>query len=102
MVEGLHTQARNADAARHTRHDDWRDLIHIKVGDHVVLQACLMQWHPITSAPFDRDLELAVIERDGPHTLTFACRRTPDGWIGAQTKQPIDVRPTHWREWNEA
>jgi hypothetical protein len=61
-----------------------------------------MQWQPIASAPFDRELELAVIDKDGRHALTFACRRTADGWIGVQTRQPIDVRPTHWREWNEA
>jgi len=61
-----------------------------------------MEWQLITSAPFDRDLELAVIDSDGPHALTFACRRTPRGWIGVQTKRPIDVRPTHWREWNDA
>jgi hypothetical protein len=56
-------------------------------------------WQPISSAPYDRDLELAVLDRDGPHALVFACRRTLSGWINAQTKQRIDVRPTHWREW---
>jgi len=61
-----------------------------------------MRWQPIACAPFDRDLELAVIDKDGPHALTFACRRTAQGWIGVQNKQPIDVRPTHWRQWNEA
>jgi hypothetical protein len=56
-------------------------------------------WQPISSAPFDRDLELAVIDRDGPHALVFACRRVPSGWINAESKQRIDVRPTHWRDW---
>ena len=59
-----------------------------------------MQWQPISTAPFDRELELAVFERDGPHALAFACRRIASGWISAETKQQIDVRPTHWREWN--
>jgi hypothetical protein len=58
-------------------------------------------WQPISSAPFDRDLELAVLDRDGPHALVFACRRIGSGWINAQTKERIDVRPTHWREWGE-
>jgi hypothetical protein len=57
-------------------------------------------WQPVSSAPFDRDLELAVIERDCPHCLVFPCRRTPGGWINAETKGRIDVRPTHWRPWN--
>jgi hypothetical protein len=56
-------------------------------------------WQPISTAPFDRDLELAVIERDGPHMLVFPCRRILSGWINAKNKQRIDVRPTHWRDW---
>jgi hypothetical protein len=56
-------------------------------------------WQPISTAPFDRDLELAVIERDGPHALVFPCRRILSGWINAETKQRIEVRPTHWRAW---
>jgi hypothetical protein len=32
-----------------------------------------MQWTSINSAPFDRDLELAVIEPNGdPHAVIFA------------------------------
>jgi hypothetical protein len=61
-----------------------------------------MQWQPIDTAPFERDLELAVIDNDGQHTLAFACRRIAGGWASAQSKQRVDVRPTHWREWNEA
>jgi hypothetical protein len=58
-----------------------------------------MHWAPITTAPFDRDLELAVLDEDGAHALEFACRRIAGAWINAQTKSQIDVRPTHWREW---
>jgi hypothetical protein len=58
-------------------------------------------WQPISNAPFDRDLELAVLDRDGPHALVFACRRILSGWVNAETKQRIDVRPTHWRDWGE-
>ena len=59
-----------------------------------------MDWTSISIAPpSDRDLELAVIDRDGPHTLVFPCRRILSGWAKVETKQQIDVRPTHWREW---
>jgi hypothetical protein len=61
-----------------------------------------MEWKPIASAPFDRDLELAVIDYDGPQGLVFPCRRLLDGWINAETRMRIDVRPTHWREWQGA
>jgi len=56
-------------------------------------------WQHISSAPFDRDIELAVIDRDGPHALVFACRRILDGWMNAETGERLDVRPTHWRDW---
>jgi hypothetical protein len=42
-------------------------------------------------APFDRDLELAVIDYDGPRAV-FPCRRVLGGWINAETKQLIEVR----------
>jgi len=58
-----------------------------------------MDWQFISIAPFDRDLELAVITYDGPHALVFPCRRVLHGWINAETKKSVDVRPTHWREW---
>jgi len=59
-----------------------------------------MEWESIATAPFDRKLEVAVFDKDGPHALAFACRRTTSGWINAETKQEVDVRPTHWRAWD--
>jgi hypothetical protein len=58
-------------------------------------------WEPVSTAPFDRDLELAVADDDGHHALVFPCRRIPGGWIHAELKKWIAVRPTHWREWVE-
>jgi hypothetical protein len=59
-------------------------------------------WQPISSAPYDLDLELAVIDEDGPHALVLLCHRVLDGWINAETNWRINVRPTHWREWGQA
>jgi hypothetical protein len=58
-------------------------------------------WEPITTAPYDRELELAVIDQDGEHCLVFPCRKTLAGWSNAATGARIDVRPTHWRNWAE-
>lgn len=59
-------------------------------------------WQSTSTAPYDRDLELAVIDHTGEHLLVFPCRRTgPDTWIDAMTKRLIEVRPTHWREWRQ-
>ena len=59
-------------------------------------------WQPIASAPFDRELELAVIDHDGPHALVFPCRRIEGGWMNALTKHRVEVYPTHWRRWGSA
>jgi hypothetical protein len=59
-------------------------------------------WESIASAPFDRDLELAVIDKEGVHVLVFPCRRTYGGWVKAGTQERLDVNPTHWREWRRA
>ena len=57
-------------------------------------------WQPIATAPYDRDLELAVIDASGEHALVFPCRRSIlDGWTNRTTGKRVDVRPTHWREW---
>ena len=56
-------------------------------------------WEVISTAPFDCDLELAVIEDGEVHSLVFPCRRTVFGWLHAETNALIEVYPTHWREW---
>lgn len=58
-------------------------------------------WHPIVTAPFNRDLELAVQDRDGTHALVFPCRRILTGWIASNTHERLDVSPTHWRAWKD-
>lgn len=56
-------------------------------------------WQSKATAPFDRDLELAVIDRSGVHALVFPCRRVLHGWVKSQTGWIVHVDPTHWREW---
>ena len=60
-----------------------------------------MEWQPILTAPFDCDLELCIMEAEEFHALVFPCRRTLGGWINAGTGSRVEVRPTHWREWND-
>jgi hypothetical protein len=59
-------------------------------------------WENISTAPFDRDLEVAVIEGDSLHALVFACRRTLNGWVRAKTRERLTVNPTHWRPWADS
>jgi len=56
-------------------------------------------WQPISTTPYDRELELAVINTVDTRALVFPCRRTAWGWINAETKVRVDVSPTHWRPW---
>jgi hypothetical protein len=58
-------------------------------------------WQPAVTAPFNVDLELAVLDRDGLHALVFPCRRVLTGWMKVGTRERIDVAPTHWREWSD-
>jgi hypothetical protein len=59
----------------------------------------LRDWHPISTAPFGRDLQVSVIEQGEVHALVFPCRRTQDGWMDVTTRKPVFIDPTHWREW---
>jgi len=58
-------------------------------------------WLPIATAPFDRDLEVSVHDGDEHHALIFPCRRIPGGWVNAESKKWLPIRPTHWREWGK-
>ncbi|RWA68055.1 MAG: hypothetical protein EOQ29_21755 [Mesorhizobium sp.] len=57
-------------------------------------------WELISTAPFGRDLELAVMDGDGFHALVFPCRRTLAGWTKSGTLERVYVQPTHWRDWS--
>ncbi len=61
-----------------------------------------MEWKLIDTAPFDRDVELAVIDSEGVHALAFACRRVTAGvWIDVEINKRIYyICPTHWRDWS--
>ncbi|PDT75831.1 hypothetical protein CO675_17000 [Bradyrhizobium sp. C9] len=56
-------------------------------------------WEGVATAPFGRDLELAVIEGNAIHKLVFPCRRILGGWVKTETAERILVQPTHWRAW---
>jgi hypothetical protein len=62
-----------------------------------------MEWKLIHTAPLDRDLEIAVIDRTGTQVVAFPCRRLGDnGWLDVETnKQVYQISPTHWRDWSQ-
>jgi hypothetical protein len=58
----------------------------------------MKDWHPIASAPFDRDIQVSVIEKGEVHALVVRCRRTQNGWLRASSREQLFIDPTHWRE----
>ncbi|WP_246510279.1 hypothetical protein [Bradyrhizobium glycinis] len=59
-----------------------------------------LTWEQLeTAPPFDRDLEIAVIEGNTIHRVVFPCRRIVGGWIKAKSGEHVAVQPTHWRIW---
>ena len=44
-------------------------------------------WHPVSTAPFDHDLELAIIDSNGVHAIAVPCRRIIGDWmVGIKTR----------------
>jgi hypothetical protein len=50
----------------------------------------------ISSAPFDREIELAIID-DEFGLVGFSCPAMATGWLDQATLQPVKVTATHWR-----
>jgi hypothetical protein len=57
-------------------------------------------WHPISTAPCNRGVELRVREGTAISTLEFPCQRTNAGdWINCDFGTPIKIQPVEWRAW---
>ena len=72
--------------------------------DHNIHDAALhwhwSHWHPISTAPCNRDLEVRVVEGSETGTLPFPCRHLNAGeWINADLGTRILIAPTEWRVW---
>lgn len=58
-------------------------------------------WHPISTAPCNRGVELRVREGRAISTLEFPCRQTNAGdWINCDFGTPINIKPVEWRAWH--
>ena len=54
------------------------------------------EWRELATAPFDREIELAVIGNN-IGVLDVPYLRHGEGWLDAATLRPVMVRATHWR-----
>jgi hypothetical protein len=58
-------------------------------------------WHPISTAPCNRGVELRVREGTAISTLEFPCQQTNAGdWINCDFGTPIKIQPVEWRAWH--
>jgi len=58
-------------------------------------------WHPISTAPCNRGVELRVREGTAISTLEFPCQQTNAGdWINCDLGTPIRIQPVEWRAWH--
>jgi hypothetical protein len=55
-----------------------------------------------SDVPSGCDVHLAVIEAKEVHALAFPCRRVGNSWVNALTGRPLEVYPTHWKDWCDA
>jgi hypothetical protein len=56
-------------------------------------------WIPVEAAPFNRALEICVVEGQGVQAFSFRCQRVENGWKSLDTDELLDLFPTHWRDW---
>jgi len=55
-------------------------------------------WQTIVTAPFDRDIEVAVLNERGYEVFALFVRRTQAGWLANRIDDFLAIAPTHWRE----
>jgi hypothetical protein len=60
-----------------------------------------LDWRLISTAPYNRDVELRLGDRRMPFRLPFPCRHTNHGWINSDLGTRVNIEPTHWRVWPE-
>lgn len=59
----------------------------------------LSQWRLISTAPYNRELELRITDGETV-TLEFPCLRTnEEAWINVDLGTEIKVQPVEWRIW---
>ena len=60
-------------------------------------------WHPITTAPYNRAVELRVLDHGNAVRLPFPCfRNNADHWINSDLGAPVSISPVEWRLWNHS
>jgi hypothetical protein len=60
------------------------------------------EWRPVSSAPFDRDLEVRLSDGLGRYSLLYPCRLDANkGWVNALSGTALTADPIEWRDWKQ-
>jgi hypothetical protein len=66
----------------------------------LALQFHLSYWHPISTAPYNQELELRIVQVGEIAPLEFPCLQTNAGqWINVDLGSGINISPVEWRVW---
>jgi len=66
------------------------------------VQSLPERWLPASIARVDTNLEVGVMDKRGNVVaLVFPVHKKGTYWVDAVSKTPIDIRPTHWRAWDD-
>jgi hypothetical protein len=61
----------------------------------------LSRWRPISTAPYNQELELRTTENGEIVTLEFPCLQINEGvWIDVDLGTQIRIVPVEWRAWH--
>jgi hypothetical protein len=61
------------------------------------------EWHPISTAPVEQELEVRLEDPFGRYVLLFPCKLVPgQGWINSRLETPLRADPVDWRHWDES
>ena len=68
----------------------------------VLLRRKFSRWRPMSTAPYNRNLELRVDEGSGK-TAPFPCRHLNGGeWINVDLGTRTRIHPISWRVWRQS
>jgi hypothetical protein len=67
-----------------------------------LLHRHLAHWRPISTAPYNQDLEIRTLSENGSVAIPFPCRRTnASDWINTDLGTRVYMRPVRWRIWQK-
>jgi hypothetical protein len=90
--------------SRAARMGNWLESLKERIASHdFILRRHRSHWHPISTVPYNQDVQLRVVEGTKTISLQFPCRRTnAEEWINADLHTRLEIQPVEWRVWQHS